>query len=195
MWHELAPERRPPLLLPGSEHSYETGEWTNSASLYCASDGVEYHDALPEFAHHKFRPLTRRLRNGGGVWPVEPLAAQPESVRLHVSHGLTVAVLICRDFLGAHIDSLIADLEPDIVLVPSMTPEADEMTARAAALASGHALAEVYVANAWPRSSAPPFVAHPHETDPLCRLPLGAPAAGVVVLRDSLEVEWIELAS
>ncbi len=194
-WLALPPEARPRMVLPGSEHSEETGVPTNSASLYCVADGADEIDRLPPFAHHKFKPLVRRSSDTGEVWPIEPLASRPDSIRLHVSHGLTVAVLICRDFLGAHIDSLVADLEPDLLLVPSMTPETDEMSARAQALAAGPALVEVYLANAWPRASAPPFFAHPHEVDPLQPLPVRSPGVGVITLREGLEVEWIEPAS
>lgn len=183
-WLGLPRSRRPRLLLPGSEHTHATDSWTNSASLYCAADGGDGEfRRLPPYAHHKFKPVMRRTKPGGDVWPIEELAPQPMSIRLHVAHGLSVAVLICRDFIGSGVDTLVAELEPDILLVPAMTPRTDEMRGRAMALATGFGLVEVYLANAWAATAAP-FCAHPNRDLPVVDLQPDVPGVSLVSLRE-----------
>lgn len=108
-----------PIIVLGSFHACESGKWRNRARMVCGLDGTEL--------------LICDKRSGVTIPPGlrERIDAAPTPLSaLHIDTLGLIAVAICKDFFDGQIASALPAIEPDWLLVPSMsnalTPHAAE---------------------------------------------------------------------
>jgi len=102
---------------------------------------------------------------------------------VHFSGEWSFVTLVCKDFLGSEVETVLTHVRPRLVVVPAMSPKLQPFKARTASLIS-HAQSFVLIANVPIRGKERAVVGRPTETKDVLALParFRAPTVHVVDL-------------